>query len=236
MEFKQEIKQVFLNYDIELTDKQADQFEQYYNMIIEYNKNVNLTAITDQTEVIIKHFLDSVLCYNELNADSSLVDIGAGAGFPGIPLKIVRPDINITMIDGLNKRVVFLNDVIKKLNLTNIVAIHGRCEDFAKKPEFREKFDYCVARAVAKLNTLAEYCLPFVKLYGYMIAYKSRNAQQEIEEATNALSTLGGKLMNIKVVDIFEIEAERNFLFIQKKFKTPLQYPRFQNKPKTNPL
>ena len=128
------------------------------------------------------------------------------------------------------------NDVIKKLNLTNIVAIHGRCEDFAKKPEFREKFDYCVARAVAKLNTLAEYCLPFVKLYGYMIAYKSRNAQQEIEEATNALSTLGGKLMNIKVVDIFEIEAERNFLFIQKKFKTPLQYPRFQNKPKTNPL
>lgn len=236
MEFKTELKQTFLNYDIELTDNQLSQFEEYYNLIVSYNKDINLTAITEQTDVIFKHFLDSVLCVNDLSADATLIDVGAGAGFPGIPLKIVRPDLNIVLLDGLNKRVVFLNEVIKKLQLQNITAVHGRCEDFARKPEYREQFDYCVARAVAKLNTLAEYCLPFVKVYGYMIAYKSRNAQSEITEAKNALDVLGGKLTDIKITDILEINAERDMLFIQKKFKTPNSYPRFQNKPKTNPL
>lgn len=236
MEFKKEIKQTFLNYDIELSDLQIEQFESYYNMMVDYNKDVNLTAITSQTDVIIKHFLDSVLCAKDLNKDAKLIDVGAGAGLPGIPLKIVRPDLNVTLLDGLNKRVVFLQAVINKLGLKNIDAVHARCEEYARKPEFREQYDYCVARAVAKLNTLSEYCLPFVKVYGFMIAYKSRNAQIEIQEAAKALDTLGGKLTDIKITDIEEIGAERDILFIQKKFKTPVNYPRLGNKPKTNPL
>lgn len=236
MDFKQEIKQTFLNYDIELTDLQMEQFEVYYNMMVDYNKEVNLTAITNQTDVIIKHFLDSVLCAKELSENAKLIDVGAGAGLPGIPLKIVRPDLDVTLLDGLNKRIVFLDAVINKLELKNIKAVHTRCEDYARKPEYREQYDYCVARAVAKLNTLSEYCLPFVKVYGFMIAYKSRNAQIEIKEAEKALSVLGGKLTDIKITDIEEIEAERDILFIQKKFKTPVNYPRLGNKPKTNPL
>ena len=236
MDFKTELYKTFLNYDIELNSVQLDQFEKYYNLIVSYNKDVNLTAITEQTDVIFKHFLDSVLCVNDLTQNAKLIDVGAGAGFPGVPLKIVRPDLNIVLLDGLNKRVVFLNEVIKQLGFKNITAVHGRCEDFSRKPEYREQFEYCVARAVAKLNTLAEYCLPFVKVYGYMIAYKSRNAQTEITEAQKALEVLGGKLTDIKITDITEIDAERDMLFIQKKFKTPLSYPRLQNKPKTNPL
>lgn len=236
MDFKQEIKQTFLNYDIELTDLQMEQFEVYYNMMVDYNKEVNLTAITNQTDVIIKHFLDSVLCAKELSENAKLIDVGAGAGLPGIPLKIVRPDLDVTLLDGLNKRIVFLDAVINKLELKNIKAVHTRCEDYARKPEYREQYDYCVARAVAKLNTLSEYCLPFVKVYGFMIAYKSRNAQIEIKEAEKVLSVLGGKLTDIKITDIEEIEAERDILFIQKKFKTPVNYPRLGNKPKTNPL
>ncbi len=236
MEFKTELKQTFLKYDIELTNVQIEQFETYFNMMIEYNKDVNLTAITNQTDVIIKHFLDSVLCAKDLGENAKLIDVGAGAGLPGIPLKIVRPDLEVTLLDGLNKRIVFLNSVINKLKLTKTTAVHARCEEYARKVEFREQYDYCVARAVAKLNTLAEYCLPFVKLYGYMVAFKSRNAQAEIEEATKALSILGGKLTDIRITDIEEIDAERDILFIQKKFKTPTNYPRLGNKPKTNPL
>lgn len=236
MEFKEELKQTFLNYGFELTTQQINQFELYYKMIVEYNNDVNLTAITNQTDVILKHFLDSVICVNDLSANAKLLDVGAGAGFPGIPLKILRPDLHVTLLDGLNKRVTFLQSVITALKLDNTVAIHARCEDYARKAEYREQFDYCVARAVAKLNTLAEYCLPFVRVYGFMVAYKSRNVAAEIKEAEKALNILGGKLMDIKITDIEEIDAERDVLFVQKKFKSPLNYPRFGNKPKTNPL
>lgn len=236
MDFKNELKEVFNRYNIDLTNEQCEQFEKYYNLLIEWNKKFNLTAILEQTDVIIKHFLDSCLICDSLKEGSSLIDVGAGAGFPGIPIKIIRPDINILLIDGLNKRVVFLNEVIAQLNLNNISAIHERCEILAQKPDYREKFDYCVARAVAETNILSEYCLPFVKLFGYMIAYKSKNVNEELEKSKSAIDILGGKLTDIKNTYIEEINAERNLVFIQKKFKTPTKYPRGQNKPRINPL
>ena len=232
----EELREVFGKYGITLNDVQINQFEEYFSMLIETNKVLNLTAITEEHDVLIKHFLDSVLICEHLKENAKLIDIGAGAGFPSVPIKILRPDIEIVMVDGLNKRITFLNEVITKLGLKNATAIHERCELLAHKPEFREKFDYCVARAVAETNVLAEYCLPFVKLFGYMVAYKSRNANEELEKAKSAIEVLGGKLTDVKNYKLKEIDAERNLIFIQKKFKTPTKYPRGQNKPKLNPL
>lgn len=236
VEFKEELKQVFNNYNIEVTDVQCEQFEQYYNLIKEWNEKFNLTTILEQHDVIIKHFLDSVLIINDLKADSKMIDVGAGAGFPSVPIKIMRPDVEIVMLDGSNKRITFLNEVINQLGFKNASAIHERCEILANKPDYREKFDYCVARAVAETNTLVEYCLPFVKLFGYMVAYKSRNIDEELNTAKNAIELLGGKLTDIKNTYIEEINAERNLVYIQKKFKTPVKYPRGGNKPRLNPL
>lgn len=236
MEFKEEILKVFNNYNIEITNKQIEQFELYYKLIREWNEKFNLTTILEQKDVIVKHFLDSVLICESLKENTKLIDIGAGAGLPSIPIKILRPDITVVMIDGSNKRITFLNEVIKALGLKNINAMHERCEMLAHKPEYREQFDYCVARAVAESNILAEYCLPFVKLFGFMVSYKSKNISEELERAKNAIEVLGGKLTDIRNTYIEEINAERNLVFIQKKFKTPVKYPRGQNKPRTNPL
>lgn len=236
MEFKQELKTVFFRYGFNLTDEQLFKFEKYYNLILEWNDKFNLTTILEQSDVIVKHFLDSVLSCQNLKIDSRLIDIGAGAGFPSIPIKIMRPDIEIVMVDGSNKRITFLNEVISQLELKNIFALHERCEILAHKPEYREKFDYCVARAVAESNVLMEYCLPFVKLFGFVISYKSRNVSEELDKAKNAIDILGGKLTEVKNIKINEINAERNLVFVQKKFKTPVKYPRGQNKPRLNPL
>lgn len=236
MDFKEELKQVFGNYNIVVNDQQIALFDKYYQLILEWNEKFNLTTILQQRDVIIKHFLDSCLVCESLKDNATLIDVGAGAGFPSIPIKILRPDIGITMIDGSNKRVTFLNECIDKLGLKNACAVHERCEILAHKPEYREKFDYCVARAVAESNVLAEYCLPFVKLFGYMIAFKSRNIEEELEKAKNSIELLGGRVTDIKNTYIEEIDAERNLVFIQKKFKTPVKYPRGQNKPRTNPL
>lgn len=236
VEFKEDLLKVFGEYGITITDTQVKQFELYYKLVLEWNEKFNLTSILEQHDVIIKHFLDSVLICEHLKENAKLIDIGAGAGFPSVPIKILRPDIEIVMVDGLNKRITFLNEVITKLGLKNATAIHERCELLAHKPEFREKFDYCVARAVAETNVLSEYCLPFVKLFGYMVAYKSRSANEELEKAKSAIEVLGGKLTDVKNYKLKEIDAERNLIFIQKKFKTPAKYPRGQNKPKLNPL
>ena len=236
MDFKTEIKEVFGNYNIELNDDQIAKFEKYFHLINEWNEKFNLTTILEQRDVIIKHFLDSCLVVDSLKEDSNLIDIGAGAGFPSIPIKILRPDITVTMVDGSNKRVMFLQECINELGLNNIDAIHERCEILANKPEYREHYEYCVARAVAETNVLAEYCLPFVKLFGYMIAFKSKNVNEELERAKNAIEILGGNLTDIKNYYIEEINAERNLVFIKKKFKTPVKYPRGQNKPRLMPL
>ena len=209
-------------------------FETYYKMIVEWNEKINLTAITEQSEVIEKHFLDSVLPYKEFDFEASVLDIGTGAGFPSIPLKILRPDLNITMLDSLNKRIVFLEEVINNLQLENITALHGRCEDMAKMPLYRESFDIVTARAVAKLNTLSEYCIPFIKTNGKFIAYKSLDIENELIECKNAFNKLFIKHINTITYEL--TSGTRNVVILTKTNKTPNQYPRLQNKPRKMPL
>ena len=205
-------------------------------MLIEKNKVMNLTAITDFDEVIEKHFLDSVsLCrFIDLKADIRIIDMGTGAGFPGIPLKIVFPNLKMILADSLNKRIIFLKDVIKELELTEIEAVHGRAEELAKKTEYRENFDLCVSRAVANLSSLSEYCIPFVKIGGKFISYKSGNCEEEVREAKSAIFLLGGKL---KKIDKFELgEASRSFITIDKVNSTSKKYPRKAGLPTKSPL
>lgn len=226
------MKELFKKYNIVINEKEKLLFNNYYNDLIEKNKVMNLTAITEKNEVYTKHFLDSVLSLKNIKDNSKLLDVGSGAGFPGIPLKILNNTLDITLLDSLNKRVNFLNEEIEKLGLSNIKAVHGRAEDYINVS--RETFDYVVSRAVARLNTLLEYCLPYVKLGGYFIAYKSMDTDEEINESKNALNILGGK---IEKVDKINLEGnDRTLIYIKKVKNTPNKYPRGQNKPKSLPL
>ncbi len=238
------------------------EFEVYYKELISYNQHTNLTAIVERGEVFVKHFLDSILPIEEIKQGATVVDVGSGAGFPSLPIKIVRPDINLTMIDSLNKRVNFLNLVCEKLNevylqnlatekrdnellpfndalykpeqtFLDVKAVHARAEDFCKT--HREKFDVAVARAVAKLNTLLEYLLPLVKVGGIVLAYKGNNLE-ELNESQNALSVLGGKLVKTLTFSLPNNAGIRNIFVIKKIKPTPSIYPRSQNKPKLNPI
>lgn len=230
---KEKIKTKFEEYNLSLTEKQLQQFEHYYNLLIEWNNKFNLTAITELDAVIEKHFIDSVLPLSNLK-QQKVVDIGAGAGFPSIPLKIMNPDIELVMVDSVNKKVTFLQAVIEVLGLTNTRAIHSRVEDLGLNPNFREKFDIVVARAVASLNTLCEYTLPFVRLGGKFVAYKSIEVENELETAKKAIQILGGTL---KTVEKFEIgENTRATVVITKSTKTPPKYPRSKNKPRLEPI
>ena len=228
------ICETFEKYGIKISKHQAEQFDKYYNRLVETNKVMNLTAITDEGDVLLKHFLDSVLPCDMIKQNSTLIDVGAGAGFPSLPLKIVRSDIKLTMIDSLNKRVNFLNDVVNDLSLKGVTAEHARAEEFAKT--HREKFDVATARAVAELNTLVEYLLPFVKVGGICLIYKASKLDEEIARAEKAINLLGGKIDCIKKYKIDEIEAERNVLIIKKVSKTPLGYPRDKNRPRLKPI
>ncbi len=230
----QHLKEVFDKYDKKLSETQLHQFEEYFSLLIETNKMLNLTAITDEKEVVIKHFLDSVLPDKIFPQNASVIDVGSGAGFPALPLKIVRPDLHVCMVDSLNKRINFLQEVIEKLKLDHSIAVHSRAEDFAKNN--REKFDVAVARAVARLNTLLEYLLPLVKVGGMAVIYKSCKLEEELQEAQKAISVLGGKLEKIEYFCIEEGGLERNILIIKKVANTPPKFPRPQNKPKLNPI
>ena len=231
---KDEIKQIFTKYNIEYDENKIEQLVKFYEFVIEKNKVMNLTNIVNEKEFILKNILDSVLPEKYIKQNSSLIDVGAGAGFPSIPLKILRPDLNITMLDSLNKRVVFLNEVISVLNLKNIQAVHSRAEDYAKNQ--RESYDVCVSRAVARLNTLLEYCLPLVKVGGIFIAYKSLKADEEIIESEKALDILGGNIENKQNVTIDEINSIRENIIIRKKNTAPKKYPRNKNLPKIKPI
>ena len=225
-------KELFKKYNLNITEENMLLFNNYYLDLIEKNKVMNLTAITEKEEVYLKHFVDSVLPIKDIKKNANVLDIGTGAGFPGIPLKILENSLNITLLDSLNKRIEFLKEEIKKLNLNNITAIHSRAEDYANVS--RETFDYVVSRAVARLNTLLEYCLPFVKIGGMFIAYKSLSAEEEIKECSNALKILGGKIEKLEKIDL---EGNlRTIIYIKKVKETPKKYPRGQNKPKNNPL
>lgn len=232
--FEDELIAIFDRYHYKLSNEQVILFKKYYDLLIEWNEKFNLTTITSQKDVIVKHFLDSVTALSFIPQGSSVLDLGCGAGFPGIPLKIMRPDIKLTLVDSVNKKIMFLDEVITSLSLKDVVAIHVRAEDLAIKDAFREKYDVVLSRAVANMSTLSEYCIPFVQIDGVFIAYKSKDWQLELEQSQNAIKILGGKVC--KKVE-FDIENnQRCLIIVEKKSKTPKNYPRSKNKPRISPL
>lgn len=224
--------------DITLSDKQIEQFMKYYELLVEWNSFMNLTAITDFDEVCKKHFVDSVSLIKamDLSKEISVIDIGTGAGFPGIPLKIVFPNLKMTLLDSLNKRIKFLDTVIEELALANISTLHGRAEDFAKPGKLRETYDLCVSRAVANLSTLSEYCLPYVKVGGFFISYKSEKIDEESEAAKKAISILGGKVKDQVAFTLPDSDIYRNLYMIEKVKETNKKYPRKAGLPSKEPL
>ncbi len=221
---------------ISLNETQMKQFLDYYELLVETNKVMNLTAITEFDEVIEKHFLDSLsLCrIYDLNREIRVLDLGTGAGFPGVPLKIAFPQIRLVLADSLNKRIKFLENIVGELSLQNVSCVHGRAEEMGRNKEYREQFDLCVSRAVANLSSLSEYCIPFVKEGGAFISYKSGEIEEEAATAKKAISVLGGELREIYKFDLYE--QKRSFVIIDKKKKTPKAYPRKAGTPTKEPL
>lgn len=226
------------SFGIALSDRQIEQFILYYEYLVEKNKVMNLTAITEFEDVVIKHFLDSLAVVKiiDMKKVSKVLDLGTGAGFPGVPLKIVFPETEFLLLDSLNKRILFLNDVIEKCQLKKVAAIHGRAEDLAKKREYREAFDLCVSRAVANLSSLSEYCLPYVRIGGKFISYKSINIDIELRNAATAIKILGGGDVRKTDFQLPQTQIDRTLISISKIEKTPLKYPRKAGLPSKEPL
>ena len=223
--------------NISLTDNQLSQFSVYSDLLVEWNKNINLTAITEPCEIATKHFADSLYGEKYINPGASVIDVGTGAGFPGIPLKILRPDINLTLLDSLNKRLNFLNEVIKELKLSDVKTVHSRAEDGAKpKSNYREKYDVAVSRAVSRLNVLAEYCIPYLKVGGVFLAYKGPDVNDEVVSAKNAVKTLGGEISDIFEYTIPTTDITHSIVVIQKVKPTSDIYPRLNGKINKKPL
>lgn len=223
---------------ISLTDEQIRQFLRYYELLIEWNEKINLTAITEYQDVMKKHFIDSISLVKacDLKQEIKLIDVGTGAGFPGLALKIAFPNLEVTLLDSLNKRILFLEAVVRELGLSKVETVHGRAEDLARQKPFRETFDLCVSRAVANLSTLSEYCLPFVKTGGQFISYKSEKISKEIENAEKAIRILGGRVERQVEFCLPASDIYRNLSVIKKVKETDMRYPRKAGVPGKTPL
>ncbi len=235
--FKDILKEHALKSDIELTDEQVLKLTRYYELLIEWNEKMNLTALTEPQDVALKHFCDSILLlkYADIPSESSLIDVGTGAGFPSVPIKIVRPDIKLCLLDSLNKRLTFLNEVVNELGLEDVKIVHARAEDGARKADLREKFDFVTSRAVAQLNVLSEYCLPYVKINGAFLAMKGKYSEEEISNAKSAIKTLGGKTVKVDTYNLAD-SSERTIINIKKIAHTDKKYPRTSAKIKSKAL
>ena len=216
--------------------EQMDKFYKYMNLLIEWNEKINLTAIIEPNEIILKHFIDSITILKDIKDGSIVVDVGTGAGFPGIPLSIMNPTLKITLVDSLNKRLIFLQEVINELDLKNVELVHARAEEFGRNKKYREKFDVATSRAVANLATLSEYLLPLVKINGKAISMKAGNASQEIEDAKKAIKTLGGNINNIEEFNLPQSDIGRTIIIIDKISGTPGKYPRKPGTPAKEPI
>lgn len=216
--------------------EQMDKFYKYMNLLIEWNEKINLTAIIEPNEIILKHFIDSITILKDIKDGSIVVDVGTGAGFPGIPLSIMNPTLKITLVDSLNKRLIFLQEVINELDLKNVELVHARAEEFGRNKKYREKFDVATSRAVANLATLSEYLLPLVKINGKAISMKAGNASQEIEDAKKAIKTLGGNINNIEEFKLPQSDIGRTIIIIDKISGTPGKYPRKPGTPAKEPI
>jgi 16S rRNA (guanine527-N7)-methyltransferase len=211
---------------INLSEFHMKQFEKYEELLLEWNEKINLTAIIEEKDIITKHFIDSLTCMKYIKENDKVIDVGTGAGFPGIPLRIINESINLTLLDALNKRIVYLNDVIEKLNLKNVIAIHGRAEELGRQDQYREKYDVVTARAVANLRVLSEYCLPFVKKEGIFICMKGPDVKEEMEEAKEQIKILGGEIVEEEHMILPNTDIGRTIVLIKKIASTPSKYPR----------
>lgn len=216
--------------------EQMDKFYKYMNLLIEWNEKMNLTAIIEPNEIILKHFIDSITILKDIKDNSTVVDVGTGAGFPGIPLSIMNPTLKITLVDSLNKRLIFLQEVINELDLKNVELVHARAEEFGRNKKYREKFDVATSRAVANLATLSEYLLPLVKVNGQAISMKAGNASQEIEDAKKAIKILGGNIKNIEEFNLPQSDISRTIIIIDKIKETSSKYPRKPGTPAKEPI
>lgn len=234
--FEEEMSKKSKILGVRFSVEQIEQFYKYMNLLIEWNEKMNLTAITEPKEIILKHFIDSITILKYIDDNSKLVDVGTGAGFPGVPLSIMNPTLKITLVDSLNKRLIFLQEVVKELNLKNIEIVHTRAEEFGQNKNYREKFDIATSRAVANLATLSEYLVPLVKIGGKIISMKASNAKEEINDAQKAIEVLGGKIEKIEEFDLPESDIGRTIIIIDKNKCTPAIYPRKAGTPAKEPI
>lgn len=238
MKFFDLMKEAANEVGLELTEVQYDQFIKYMRLLQEWNEKINLTAITEDEEVIKKHFIDCIKAFKSdaIKNARNIIDVGTGAGFPGVPLSIMNPTLKITLVDSLNKRLIFLQEVVKELNLKNIEIVHARAEEFGQNKNYREKFDIATSRAVANLATLSEYLVPLVKIGGKIISMKASNAKEEINDAQKAIEVLGGKIEKIEEFDLPESDIGRTIIIIDKNKCTPAIYPRKAGTPAKEPI